>query len=48
VLDIPSFLGSARLDAEDASSKKTAMRINGGACVTATWIVGGRRANAAS
>ena len=47
VLDIPSYLGSARVDAAAPCWRRAATRISGDACATATWIAGGRRADAA-
>jgi 2-hydroxychromene-2-carboxylate isomerase len=46
VLDIPAYLGSARVDAEAVWWKRTVTRTSGAVCATATWIAVARRANA--
>ena len=46
VLDIPSFLGSARVDTDGTVLEEDPVRTSGVVCATATWTVVARRTNA--
>ena len=45
ILDIPGYLGSARIGADGKIVEETATRINGAVSATATWIADVRRTN---
>ena len=47
ILDIPKYLGSARVDAAGTCWRKIAMPINGGVFGTAIWTAGVRRGSKA-
>jgi len=47
-LDIPSYLGSARLDERGEVIESTGTHINGAECATRTWTAGDKPASADS